>query len=690
MKRFASLLMFLSVLAALILCAAEAFSQRNNTYYVDQFKGATIGAKTTAAQAACLADTTIPCVLIFDPMLAAWPLGTLPTKCAQCTWMDYSGKAGGLPATGSVGSCSGPLVSATCANFAGGMKCDNATDDAAAYAAAVAYMDANGGLLLFPNGRCLVSAGAWSKASYPWRGQGTGIDGTTFVWTGSKGTFTGTTNNLESIIFKNGDPAASTAIVNLDGITFDSLNNAHRASAAVATFRRTSARYSNLKFLNVADGLYLSGVTSTKISNIFVYGVGRWGIYGDSSSYVNASDFEGINCGVAYGACVWIGAGQGNDVHDSTIQGTVAMDRAYATGATVVVTQNGTSGTITLTDAATVDTYVNQNLRISGSTGASHGAASCDGSFPITAVSGATITYLNAAASDTCTFAAAGGVQTGTRAGVYRADSGGSYVGNYHEDSRQAAGTNYRPLLVGGPNLRIEGNKFSGCTAITCAYIVELQAGSGGASSGAVFLGNYPVVGGSGKSVLNGQTTGDAARFIGDTLTCDSNAGKCLTVTQFDLKNSTCGTGNHVVGWDSAGAQLCAADPSGGLTFLGSPINDTGRTAAIGGGAAVTVATTGAKAGWYLMCGGIHVTDTTGTGNLSLYYNFASDGETGIAKIVVTISSLAGSANVRNDGACRVQRIDANTLVTYNTAGTAGGTYHYNIAGFVSVIKLDP
>lgn len=75
------------IILFLILTAASAFGQRTNTFYVDQFTGFTVGEKTAKAQAACRAD--IPCVLVFDTILAIYQTGTMPAKCANCMWLDY-------------------------------------------------------------------------------------------------------------------------------------------------------------------------------------------------------------------------------------------------------------------------------------------------------------------------------------------------------------------------------------------------------------------------------------------------------------------------------------------------------------------------------------------------------------------------------------------------------------------------
>ena len=71
------------------LFAPFAHAQTDNTVYVKQFTGPDIGTKTTNAQNACNANTAITCIVIFDPTLSQWPVGTMPAKCSQCVWLDY-------------------------------------------------------------------------------------------------------------------------------------------------------------------------------------------------------------------------------------------------------------------------------------------------------------------------------------------------------------------------------------------------------------------------------------------------------------------------------------------------------------------------------------------------------------------------------------------------------------------------
>jgi hypothetical protein len=91
--------------------------ERTNTIYAGEFQGATVAAKVTAAQAACNPNTAIPCFIVIDAFLATTTTGSMPTKCAQCTWIDYRnaspfGVGGGSgDVTGPASSTSGNLPS---------------------------------------------------------------------------------------------------------------------------------------------------------------------------------------------------------------------------------------------------------------------------------------------------------------------------------------------------------------------------------------------------------------------------------------------------------------------------------------------------------------------------------------------------------------------------------------------------
>lgn len=84
MKRAAA-----SLILAVAAIAAHGQGFTDNTLHVKQFPGATIGQMLTAAQNTCGSNTVIPCYLILDPSLAAYPAGTFPTLCSHCFLIDF-------------------------------------------------------------------------------------------------------------------------------------------------------------------------------------------------------------------------------------------------------------------------------------------------------------------------------------------------------------------------------------------------------------------------------------------------------------------------------------------------------------------------------------------------------------------------------------------------------------------------
>lgn len=78
------------IILVFALALTHAFGQgTDNTLYVKQFPGVTVGQKATAAQAACSSNLQIPCIIVFDPSLAAYAAGTMPGKCSNCIWQDW-------------------------------------------------------------------------------------------------------------------------------------------------------------------------------------------------------------------------------------------------------------------------------------------------------------------------------------------------------------------------------------------------------------------------------------------------------------------------------------------------------------------------------------------------------------------------------------------------------------------------
>jgi hypothetical protein len=89
MKKLPAILVLLYLFAV-----SPGLAQTDNTFYVKNFAGKTVGQKAAAAQSACNANTLVPCVIVFDPTLATYAQGIMPQKCAQCIWRDYRTIAG--------------------------------------------------------------------------------------------------------------------------------------------------------------------------------------------------------------------------------------------------------------------------------------------------------------------------------------------------------------------------------------------------------------------------------------------------------------------------------------------------------------------------------------------------------------------------------------------------------------------
>ena len=127
----------------LALFSAMCMAQTDNTFYAKQFPGADVGTKIKNAQLACSSNTKIACIIMLDPSLSVYPPGTLPSKCAQCTWFDYR-------------NGNGQYIDVTAEPYSA--ACDGVTLDDAALSNAEAQALATGYYLLIPAGRtCAVS-----------------------------------------------------------------------------------------------------------------------------------------------------------------------------------------------------------------------------------------------------------------------------------------------------------------------------------------------------------------------------------------------------------------------------------------------------------------------------------------------------------------------------------------------------
>jgi hypothetical protein len=77
----------LGVIALLFFASLICFAQTDGVVHVKAFPGPDVGTMTGNAMGTCPASS--PCILVVDASLAAWPAGTMPTLCANCTLWDF-------------------------------------------------------------------------------------------------------------------------------------------------------------------------------------------------------------------------------------------------------------------------------------------------------------------------------------------------------------------------------------------------------------------------------------------------------------------------------------------------------------------------------------------------------------------------------------------------------------------------
>jgi hypothetical protein len=109
---------WIAYLFPILFACSVVHAQTDNTIYVRNFQGSTVGAKVTAAMATCGPSTQVPCILVIDPSLAAWATGTLPTLCSHCYLWDFrtgppSGGANQLHGDVAAGPGEGNLLART-------------------------------------------------------------------------------------------------------------------------------------------------------------------------------------------------------------------------------------------------------------------------------------------------------------------------------------------------------------------------------------------------------------------------------------------------------------------------------------------------------------------------------------------------------------------------------------------------
>jgi hypothetical protein len=124
----------------LFLAAVGAWGQAtDNTIYVKQFQGVTVGTKVANAMLTCNPNPAIPCILILDPSLATFPSGTMPALCSQCSLVDWRAGAPLINLGGvSVPRLQNVYYPAQCATSSAGSWCGTGTELGAWIAAAQA------------------------------------------------------------------------------------------------------------------------------------------------------------------------------------------------------------------------------------------------------------------------------------------------------------------------------------------------------------------------------------------------------------------------------------------------------------------------------------------------------------------------------------------------------------------------
>ena len=130
---------------AFLIIGAAALGQTSNTLYARNFPGSTVGQKVAAAQADCGTNASIPCVIVIDSSLAAYPSGTMPAKCSGCVWEDYR-TAGGFALPLGGGTLTGPLVAPSINNVINAEQ-EPGSDICAKINAALSQISAQGGVI---------------------------------------------------------------------------------------------------------------------------------------------------------------------------------------------------------------------------------------------------------------------------------------------------------------------------------------------------------------------------------------------------------------------------------------------------------------------------------------------------------------------------------------------------------------
>jgi hypothetical protein len=334
------------VLLGLMLSAS---AQTSNTFNAKEFSGSTVGEKVTKAQAQCNASATIPCVIILDPILAAFATGTLPTRCAQCAWIDYR-----TPGSVSISSVAGFPFSVKSFGATG----DGVADDTSAVQAAVTAALAVKGQVIFPCGTYLLTAAVTLGSNIDLIGQGG--QGCALIKSN-------TAINLFQV-------TAFAEFGKVIGLSLQSAGGKAFASTDLTTYVANWSFRDNHFYANNAEGIYANLILCHVVNNTFGY----YGTPGVASRHVYSKGvFSGLSSNINFfernrfynavgSESVYLEAGyqvyfDGNNFEHNTSTNTLTIKGLYS----VHMTKNwfeGNAGVYQITFAndtsATIGDYV--------------------------------------------------------------------------------------------------------------------------------------------------------------------------------------------------------------------------------------------------------------------------------------------------------------------------------------------
>ncbi|MGA7245535.1 MAG: hypothetical protein WBX19_20295 [Terracidiphilus sp.] len=93
-------------------------SSQSTNSIASQFPGPDVATKVANAQNACYPSSgSVPCIIVIGASLSSYPTGSLPVKCANCSWLDYrSGPPSGSGAVIHAENFAGATASVLCLN----------------------------------------------------------------------------------------------------------------------------------------------------------------------------------------------------------------------------------------------------------------------------------------------------------------------------------------------------------------------------------------------------------------------------------------------------------------------------------------------------------------------------------------------------------------------------------------------